>query len=132
VALSSDEVFPPDPPVAVLSGALACGVPSYDAVIAEHVPLQPGSQSCRSCGFVYTDQQVCPALILAAAGYPLLADRIRIVPAADPDHRAVCELTVAVQRMDARLDVIGAQVAPIPATNRPRARRWARLVGPRR
>jgi len=28
----------------------------------------------------------------------LLADRIRIVPAAHPDYRAVCELTVAVHQ----------------------------------
>lgn len=80
MALRSAEVFPPDPPLAVLRGAPAAGVPSYDSVMAEHVPLFPGGESCRSCGFVYTDRQVCPALILAAAGYPVLADRVRTTP----------------------------------------------------
>lgn len=111
-----------------MRGALASGVPSYDAVVVEHVPLLPGGGSCRSCGFVYGDRMVCPALVLAAAGYPVLADRIRIVPAADPDHRDLCELTVAMERMGARLDVIGSRIAPAPA----RRRRWARLANRRR
>jgi len=91
----------------------------------------PGGDSCRACGFVYTDRRVCPAVILAAAGYPVLADRIRIVPAADPDHRAVCELTAAVERMDARLDLIGATVAEAEFNTPKRSRsvrRWARVV----
>ena len=130
VAMASAEVFPPEPPVAVLRGGLAVGVPSYEAVLAEHVPLMPGGGSCRACGFVYTDQRACPALILAAAGHPDLADRIRIVPAADPDYRALCELTVAVERMDARLDLIGARVADIAPEQKARpVRRWARIVG---
>ena len=49
---------PPEPPVVVLRGALAAGTPSYDAVLAEHVPLMPGGESCRSCGFVYTGQRI--------------------------------------------------------------------------
>lgn len=82
VALTSAEVFPADPPVVVLRGGLAVGVPCYDAVAVEHLPLMPGGDSCRACGFVYTDRRVCPALILAAAGYPVLADRVRVLPAA--------------------------------------------------
>ena len=133
-ALSSGEVFPPDPPdlpvVAVLSGALAVGRSSYDAVIAEHVPLMPRGESCRSCGFVYTERRICPALILAMAGHPVLADRIRLIPEADPDHRAMCELTVAVERMSAQLNVLGARTTP---TSAPKTRRWwVRLPGPRR
>ena len=108
--------------------------PSYDAVTAEHVPQQPGGGSCRACGFVYTDQQVCPALILAAAGYPVLADRVRVAPAADREYGALCELTVAVERMDARLDMIGARVTAIDSagTKKQPACRWARLLGRRR
>lgn len=131
IALASAEVFPPDPPVAVLRGALATGVPSYEAVVAEHVPLLPGGESCRSCGFIYSDRRVCPAVILAAAGYPLLADRIRVIPV-DREYVAVCELTVAVQRMGARLDVIGERVAPVPAKKARPASWWARIAGSRR
>lgn len=117
----------------VLRGALAVGVPSYEAVLAEHTPHMPGAASCRSCGFVYTDRPLCPAVILAKAGYPVLADRVRVAPAADPDYRALCELTVAVERMDARLNVIGARVASeMPVKRRHPARRWARLIGARR
>lgn len=132
IALSSAEVFPPEPPVAVLSGAMAAGIPSYDAVFAEHVPQVPGGESCRSCGFVYSDRKVCPALILAAAGYPILADRVRVVPEADREYGALCELIVAVQRMDARLDVIGARVtAETNGETRPvRQRVWR--IGRRR
>ena len=101
MAMSSAEVFPPDPPVAVLRGGLEAGVPSYDAVIAEHVPLLPGGDSCRACGFVYTDPRVCPALILAA----------------DREFGALCEQ----QWMAVRLDVIGVQVtADLPSTKRQR------------
>ena len=115
MAMSSAEVFPPGPPVAVLRGGLAVGVPSYDAVMAEHVPLLPGGDSCRACGSVYPDRPGCPALILAA----------------DREFGALCELTVAVQRMAVWLDVIGAQVAAdMPPAKR--QRRWARIVGPRR
>jgi len=81
MALRSEQVFPqesPPVPVAVAGGGLSVGVPSCDAVLAEHAPQEPGGGSCRACGFVYTDQQVCPALILAAAGYPFLADRVRV------------------------------------------------------
>lgn len=133
-ALSSSQVVPADPPVAVVGGALSVGSPSYDAVTAEHEPLSPGGDSCRSCGFVYTDGRVCPAVILAAAGYPVLADRIRIPPAADREYSALCELTVAVQRMSARLDVIGASVAAHspncwpPDGKRRLLRRWSRLA----
>lgn len=127
IALTSNEVFPPDPPLAALRGALASGAPSYDAVIAEHVPLAADGESCRSCGFVYTDRRVCPAVILATAGYALLADRIRVVPV-DREYGALCELAVAVQRMDARLDLIGARVASVPAKNS----RWTRRVCPRK
>ena len=95
--------------------------------------MAPGGASCRSCGCVYTDRQVCPALILAAAGYPELADRVRVVPDADREYGALCELTVAVQRMGARLDVIGASVAAAtPRTKARAARRWGRLVGSRK
>lgn len=132
IAMTSAEVFPPDPPVTVLRGALASGVPSYDSVIAEHVPVQPGGESCRSCGFVFTDSRVCPALILAAAGYPVLADRVRVVPAADREYGALCELTVEVARMGARLEVIGARVAPVPAKKTRPVSWWAWLAGPRR
>jgi len=118
--------------MAVLDGGLALGTPSYDAVLAEHVPVMPGGGSCRSCGCVYTDLPVCPALILAAAGYPDLADRIRVVPDADREYGALCELTVAVERMGARLDIIGASVAAATPGKQPRAaRRWGRLVGSR-
>lgn len=123
VALSTAEVFPPDSPVAVLRGALSIGAPSYDAVLAEHQPLAPGGESCRACGFVYSDRKVCPALILAAAGYPLLADRVRVTPNADRDYGALCELTVAVQRMGARLDVIGARVTTEPTGKQRRSLR---------
>ena len=132
MALSSAEVFRPDPPpLAVLRGALATGLPCYDAVVAEHVPLLPGGESCRSCGFVYSGRQVSPALILASAGFPLLADRVRIVPA-DREYGAVCELTVAVQRMGARLDVISERVAPFPAKKTWPASWWTRIAGFRR
>ncbi len=97
-------------PVAVLHGGLAVGVPSYDAVLAEHGPHFPGADSCRACGFVYTDHPICPAVILAQAGFADLADRVRVVPEADREYGALCELAVAVQRMGARLDVIGASV----------------------
>lgn len=131
-ALPSTQVFPSDPPVAALCGGLAVGTPSYDAVMAEHQPLSPGGESCRACGFVYTDRRVCPAVILAAAGYPVLADRVRIVPAADREYGALCELTGAVQRMSARLDVIGSRVsAHSPDGKRGLLRRWSRLVGKR-
>lgn len=129
-ALSSLEVFPPDPAAVVSRGGLAVGVASYDVVMAEHVPLMPGGESCRACGFVYGRQRVCPAQILAAAGYPVLADRIRVVPASDPEQRAVAELTVAVQRMDARLDMISARVLAVPV-KRPLARWLARLADTR-
>ena len=132
VALTSEQVFPPDPLVAVLGGALAVGLPSYDAVLAEHVPLQPSGGSCRACGFVYTDRRVCPASILAAAGYPLLADRIRMAPAGNREYSALCELTVEVQRMGARLDVIGTQVNTATSMKRPRRTPWARTLGRRR
>jgi hypothetical protein len=43
---------------------------SYDAVLAEHGPEMPAGESCRACGFVYTDQhEDCPAVILAEAGF---------------------------------------------------------------
>ena len=70
--------FEGHPPAAALREAMAAGVPSYDAVIAEHAPLMPGGGSCRSWGFVYTNRPVCPAAILARAGYPVLADRVRV------------------------------------------------------
>ena len=118
-------------PVAVLRGALAVGVPSSDAVLAEHTPLMPGGGSCRACGFVYTDHPACPAVILAEAGFADFADRVRVVPQADREYGALCELTVAVQRMAVRLDVIGAQVtADMPPTKR--QRRWPRIVHRRR
>lgn len=131
--MRSAEVFPSDLPVAVLDGALAAGEPSYDAVVAEHVPLMPGGESCRSCGFIYTDRRVCPALILATAGFPVLADRIRVVPAADREYGALCELTAAVARMGARLDVIGSRVGDVTPVKRKRPVTWlARRVGFRR
>lgn len=52
----------------VVCGGRAAGGTLYDAVRSEHAPLLPGRASCRSCGFVYTDRRVCPALMLAAAG----------------------------------------------------------------
>ena len=122
-ALRSVEVFPADQPVAVLSGALAAGAPMEAVVLAEHVPLLPGGEPCRACRFVYAGQLVCPALLLAVAGCPLLADRVRQVLAADRRYGPSCESTIAVQRMDARVDVIGARVtAGAPARlTRPRS-----------
>jgi hypothetical protein len=126
-----ETVMPPGPvttdrpagaPVTVLRGGLAVGVPSYDAVLAEHGPALPGGGSCRACGFVYADHRVCPAVILAEAGFADLADRVRPVPEADRDYGALCELTVEVQRMAARLDVIGAHVLPAAPARQPRHR----------
>lgn len=126
VALSTAEVFVPEPPVAVLGGGI--GSPSYDAVLAEHQPLAPGGDSCRACGFVYTDRRVCPAVILAVAGCPVLADR---------EYGALCELSVAMQRMGSRLDAIGARVVANSTDGRSQdrvrglLRRWSRIVGGR-
>ena len=122
--------------VAVLRGALAVGVPSHDVVLAEHTPLMPGGGSCRACGFVYTDHPACPAVILAEAGFADVADRVRVVPHADREYGALCELTVAVERMGARLDVIGAFVLPATPAPKPRHRARSRrgfgLLGQRR
>jgi hypothetical protein len=115
-------------PVAVLRGGLAIGVPSSDAVLAEHGPLLPGGGSCRACGFVYTDHSACPAVILAEAGFAELADRVRPVPEADREYAALCELSVEVQRMAARLDVIGAHVLPATPARRPRHRARSRRI----
>jgi hypothetical protein len=94
--------------------------PSYDVVLAEHGPEVPGGESCRKCGFFYTDHPACPAVILAQAGFADLTDRIRVVPQTDPDHRALCELTVTVERMAARLDVIGAHILLTAPARQPR------------
>lgn len=115
-------------PVALLRGGLAVGGPSYDAVIAEHTPLRPGAESCRACGFVYTDWPACPAVILAEAGCAELADRVRVVPVADREYGALCELTVAMQRMAARLDVIAATGIAAPSRLSRRRRTWIRRV----
>ena len=119
--------------VAAVGNGLAVGVPSYDAVLAEHTPRMPGGTSCRACGFVYIDQPTCPALVLAEAGFAEMADRVRVVPAADRGYGALCELTVEVQRMGARLEVIAASVAAVaPAQSRDRRRpRLARIVSVR-
>lgn len=114
----------------VVRGGLAVGTSSYDVVMAEHAPLMPGGESCRSCGFVYTGRQVCPALILAVAGYPALADRIQIVPT-DREYSALCELSVAVARMEARLDVIGSRVTAAAPGQKKRHSWWARIVSSR-
>jgi hypothetical protein len=99
-------------PTAAVGGALAVGVPSYDAVLAEHTPApSPDGGWCRACGFAYLDEDLCPAVILAEAGFPQLADRVRVVPETDREHGALCELTVAVKRMGAQLEAIGAAVA---------------------
>jgi hypothetical protein len=115
-------------PVAALRGGLAVGVPSYDAVLAEHGPERPDGGSCRACGFVYADHPACPAVILAEAGFAELADRVRPVPEADREYAALCELSVEVQRMAARLDVIGAHVLPATPARRPRHRARSRRI----
>lgn len=107
---------------------LTGGAPSYEAVLAEHGPQRPGGESCRKCGFLYTDQSACPAVILAQAGFADLADRIRVVPQADPDHGTLCELTVTVERMAARLDVIGAHILPTTPARQPRHQARSRRI----
>jgi hypothetical protein len=95
---------------AVLNGALAQGEPSYDAVLAEHGPVRPGGDTCRACGFVYTDDDaVCPAVVLAEAGHAELADRVRPVAARDRGSR-LDWIEVGVQRLDHRVHAIGARV----------------------
>lgn len=108
-----------------LGGGLAIGEPTYDAVMAEHTPQTPGGQSCRACGFVYTDERACPAVILAEAGFAHLAERVRAVPAADREYGALCELAVEVQRLVARFDVLGASVTTVASVAKVRRpRRW--------
>jgi hypothetical protein len=114
--------------VAVLAGALAVGDPSYDAVLAEHTPLMADGESCRACGFVYTGRPAYPAVILAEAGHADLADRVRVVPEGNRDYGVLCELTVPVERMGARLDVIGAHVLPAKPAHQPRHRARPRRV----
>lgn len=113
-------------PTAAVGGALAVGVPSYDAVLAEHAPVPaPDGGWCRACGFVYVDEDLCPAVILAEAGFPQLAGRVRVVPETDREYVALCELTVVVERMGARLEAIGvavAAVAPVRKARQGRAR----------
>jgi len=117
----------------VLRGGLAVGLSSYDTVMAEHAPQLPRGESCRACGFVYAGQSACPAVILAEAGHADVADRVKIVPQADPEYGALCELTVAVERLGARVDVIGASISAVsPVTKARRRRLWPRLVVSRR
>lgn len=107
-------------PTTVLGGAFAAGAPSTDAVLAEHVAVQPGEQVCRACGHVYSDElPVCPAVLAAQAGYPGVADRMRMVQPSD-QVSPLQALQLAHERLEARVDALAA--APERGARRQRVR----------
>lgn len=86
VAMTTAEVFPADPPVAVLSGALAVGSAPYDAVIAEHVPVAAGTGAARrsatAVAVVAAAQLVAVEAALGAPDpLPRRAARVLLAPA---------------------------------------------------
>ncbi len=88
----------------VVGGALAMGAPSAEAVLSEHTPVQPGGHVCRACGHVYSDElPVCPAVVAAQAGYPGVADRMRL-DQVDDQVTALQALQVGQERIEARID----------------------------
>jgi hypothetical protein len=107
----------------VVGGALAIGAPSLDAVIAEHAHVEPGGHACRACGHVYSsDLPVCPAIVLARAGYPGAVDRIRVVQG-DDQITPLTWLQMAHERLEARVDALAAvTTAGLTATNSGRGR----------
>jgi hypothetical protein len=95
---------------AVVGGALATGAPSAEAVLSEHTPVQPGGHACRACGHVYSDElPVCPAVVAAQAGYPGVADRMRL-DQVDDQVTALEALQVGQERIEARIDALAEAV----------------------
>lgn len=94
----------------VLNGAVATGSPSADAVLTEHTPVEPGGHACRACGHVYShDLPVCPAVLAARAGYPDVADRLRLVDV-DGQVTALEAMQVGQERLEARVDALAGTV----------------------
>jgi len=102
-----------------LGGALAVGAPSAEAVLSEHTPVQPGGHACRACGHVYSDElPVCPAVVATQAGYPSVADRMRL-----DQVTALEALQVGQERIEARIDALAEAVddqaeQPVPLGSR--------------